>query len=99
MIHPDATVDECMEEISELEREIERQEKQLYRLGEELAKEKLEIERLRAERDEAHCEIAKLMVALERRRTALRDLVNRWSTKRGFDSAIQRAHRALEDKP
>jgi septal ring factor EnvC (AmiA/AmiB activator) len=51
-IHPDATVDECMEEISELEREIERQEKQLYRLGEELAKEKLEIERLRAERDE-----------------------------------------------
>jgi hypothetical protein len=57
-----------------------------------------EIERLRAERDEAHREIAKLMVALERLRAALRDLVNRWSTERGFDSAILRARHALEEK-
>jgi uncharacterized coiled-coil DUF342 family protein len=58
-----------------------------------------EIDRLRAERDEAHREIAKLMVALEQLRAALRDLVNRWSTERGFDSAIARAHHALGEKP
>jgi hypothetical protein len=89
MIHPDATVDECMEEISALEREIERQEKQLYRLGDELAKEKLE--RLRARQDaKAEC---------EQLRMVLRDLVNRWSTKRGFDSAIARARHVLGNKP
>jgi hypothetical protein len=83
-----------------------------------------ESERLRTERDEAHCEIAKLVVALERLRErydfqvdanrslvevtakamaeseqlrmALSDVVNRWSTKRGFDSAIVRAHHALD---
>jgi chromosome segregation ATPase len=41
----------------------------------------------------------KAMDMNERLRAALRDLVNRWSTKRGFDSAIQRAQHILEEKP
>jgi hypothetical protein len=35
---------------------------------------------------------------IEQLRAALRDLVNRWSTKRGLDSAMQRARHILGEK-
>jgi dynactin complex subunit len=78
MIHPNATRDECLDEIGTLEREIERLQAALSNCRK---LHKVEVD----EKDVL--------------RAALRDLVNRWSTRRGLDSAIQRARHILGEKP
>jgi hypothetical protein len=95
MIHLDATIDECMEEISVLEREIEWLRTDYSTLKKDYDAQRTEFDNI--SRDLV--EVCKAKDAkIEQLWMVLRDLVNRWSTKRGFDSAIQRARRALEEK-
>jgi chromosome segregation ATPase len=92
MIHPAADRDECMLYIGELEREIERLHTDYSILKADYDAQRTELDNAVYDRDEKETEIEQL-------RIALRDLVNRWSTKRGFDSAIQRARHILGEKP
>jgi predicted nucleic acid-binding Zn-ribbon protein len=58
-----------------------------------------EIERLRTDYSILKQDYDGQRTELEQLQMALSDLVNRWSTKRGFNSAIQRARYTLGEKP